>query len=689
LAPKRSRKALKPPLPAAYSVPDAVTATKTDAPIMQTPLSVQVVPQQVLQDQQVITIDEAVQNVSGVSQIANAGLQSGYTIRGFQTYEYYLDGVRVNTFFTPPQREMADIQQVEVLKGPASILYGRIEPGGLINLVTKKPLAVPYYELQQQIGSYGFYRTTMDMTGPVTPDGNLLYRFDAAYQNAQSFRDLDHNNHIFLAPRLHWAPTQDTQANFYLQYLHSRDPVDFGTPTLNNFVAPAPISRNYGTPDSQLNTNYDLRVGFNWTHAFTPSWSLTQRFDADFRDIPSMAVVPLGPDSATCTYISCPVPRIINGFPAVKTQDYYTSLDLTGHFNTFGVAHTLLVGGDYWLNHTFASNVLNFSVPSSDLFHPPFTGDLAYLQAFPDSASVGRTSQNWYGLYLQDQITLPYNIHLLAGFRYDNAGARNNTVTTVPLPTSATGTSLQEDAVKPRVGLLWQPIPQLSLYGNYVEGFGLANNPTPGQAPLPPTEARQWEAGMKTALLDGQLTATVAWFDIIKTNVATPSPDPILAAQGVQVATGAVRNTGVEFDIQGQILPELKLIGSFANINSKIIADNGGNVGNRLFAVPANSGSLWAVYEPQDATFKGLALGAGFYAQSDVEVDNANSFALPGYTTLKLMARYKFTVANTKVSFQVNANNLLDKVYYITGGNSFINTPGAPRSILGSIKIAF
>ncbi len=209
--------------PAAYSKPNAVTATKTDTPIMQTPVSVQVVPQQVLQDQQVVLIEQALQNVSGVYTIGNSGLQNVFTIRGFLANEYYLDGVRVNTVSGTPQRDLADIQQIEVLKGPASILYGRLEPGGLINLVTKQPQRTPSYDVQQQIGSFGFYRTTMDVTGPVTPDGALLYRFDGAYENAGSFIDLVHNDRVFVAPRLHWAPTQETQANFYLEYAHSSD----------------------------------------------------------------------------------------------------------------------------------------------------------------------------------------------------------------------------------------------------------------------------------------------------------------------------------------------------------------------------------------------------------------------------------------------------------------------------------
>jgi iron complex outermembrane receptor protein len=681
--------------PAAYSKPNAVTATKTDTPIMQTPVSIQVVPEQVLKDQQVIIIDQALQNVSGVYTLGGGEQQSGFTIRGFETYRYYLDGVPVDNRSTPATRETVDLQRIEVMKGPASILYGRLEPGGLINLVTKQPAATPYYAAQQQFGSFGFYRTTVNATGPVTPDNNMLYRIDAAYQNSDSFRDLAFHERVFLAPKLHWAPTQDTQANFYLQFFKARDATTFGIPLLGNFPAPVPLSRNYSESGTQNNTNYDIRVGFNWTHAFNPNWTLTQRFDADFRDeaFPA-AVLPLGVSLDNCTLLSCPVSRLVIG-NTTNTQFYYTNLDLTGHFDTFGLSHTLLVGGDYYAETRFKKNAITFSsVPSIDLFHPVHSGTLAYLLGNPDFADTRHAEQNWYGIYLQDQITLPYNFHLLAGFRYDNANLNDTRFTLIPGPLASTNPGNGE-AVKPRFGLLWQPIPQLSLYGSYVENFGLpsnAGNPVsagPGLSSVPASVATQWEAGMKTDLLDGRLSTTVAWFDIVKTNVATPDPDPVRAVQGYQVLTGAVRNRGFEFDTSGQLLPEVKLIGSFAYIDSKILKDNSGNIGHRLFAVPQLGGSFWAVYEPLWDAVRGLALGGGFFARSNVFLDNTNTVTLPSYTTVNLMARYAFTAWNTKLSFQLNVDNLFNKGYYLANSDNTAVQPGTPRTILGSLKVEF
>ncbi|MBM3553867.1 MAG: TonB-dependent receptor [Alphaproteobacteria bacterium] len=290
-------------------------------------------------------------------------------------------------------------------------------------------------------------------------------------------------------------------------------------------------------------------------------------------------------------------------------------------------------------------------------------------------------------------ITLPLNFHLLAGFRYDSA--RNTTSLMGVYPSySSTYNSTGADAVKPRVGLLWQPIPQLSVYGNYVEGFGFSNGISVNQTPLPPESARQYEGGVKVALLDDRLTATFAYFDIIKKNIRSPAPASGSGALSLSEVTGAVRNRGIEVDVQGQVFPELKIIGSYASIDSRIISDiaGGGVKGNRWWGVPRNSGSLWAVYEPQFEQLKGLAVGAGFVARGSVEVDRANSFTLPGYATVDMMARYSFEYLQNKVSLQLNVGNLLDKTYYFTSGTvgafgGFI--PGAPRNFKGSIKVDF
>ncbi|MBY6240322.1 TonB-dependent receptor [Methylosinus sp. Sm6] len=678
--------------PTAYRTESTSTATKTRTPIIETPVSVQVAPQQILRDQQIVVVDDALANISSVTPIPVGGLQSGFVVRGFETYKYYLDGVRVDNKFTTPRREMANVESVEVLKGPASILYGRLEPGGLINIVTKKPSVQEHYELQQQFGSYGFYRTTLGLTGPLTADKTLLYRFDAAYENSDSFRELTHTDRIFIAPKIHYEPMADFRANAYLEYQRGRSPLDFGSPYIGGRPTSVSITRNYGEAGSESYVKDDLRIGFDWSYDIDRNWTVSHRFDANFRDGVNNIMVPLWPSAASCSYASCPVDRIVNR-PAVQSQAYFTSFDVKGRFDTFGLTHNVLAGGDYYLDNYKIQRVFSFSAPSIDLFNPVHTGFPNYLYGNPDWAFSIDAGQNWYGFYFQDQIALPYDFHLLAGFRYDKAKMGATALDTVPAPATLTSMSSDNDAIKPRIGLLWRPIPQLSLYGSYVENFGLSpvvdGSTRPTVDLLAPTSARQWEFGAKTDLFDGRLTATVAWFDIVKNNIPTPSSDPVRAALGAQVSTGEARNRGWEFDVSGQVTSQIKVIGSYSYIDSTILKDNNGNVGHRLYGVPKSAGSLWAVYEPDFEALRGASFGAGFVARSSVQGNNANSFQIPGYAVVNLMARYSFLMSGLTVTAQLNVNNLLDKTYYLSPGDTIGILPGAPRSFLGSLKVEF
>jgi iron complex outermembrane receptor protein len=668
--------------PQAYRKVSTSTATKTDTPIMHTPLNVHVVPSQVLRDQQAVTIEDAAKNVSGAYSLPYGGLQGGWLIRGFHNYSYFQDGVRVNSFIAIPPRDLVDVQQIEVLKGPASILYGRTQPGGIVEVTTKMPEAEPHYAVEQIVGSFDSYITRLNSTGPVTDDKSLLYRFDVAYQNRGSFRDGLHDRHIWLAPKLLWQPSDDTSILFYFNFYGGRDAIDAGIPPLGRGVAPVPRSANYASTDMAFNSNSDIRFGYAFNHEFNSDWKIVHRFDINIRELGEPWVDIFRPNAATCTITTCRIGRDILDFRN-KEQNYFANLELIGRFDTFGLGHRVLVGADGYIANDHINYPANFgSTPSVQLFNPGYPVDLLPYARRPDWIENDHYRQSWYGVYVQDQITLPYDFHLLAGFRYD--GARNTNIFHYIMPAAAPDyISVGADALKPRVGLLWQPIPQLSVYGNYVENFGVTNGATTSNQPLAPEEARQWEGGVKLSLLEDRLTATAAYFDILKTNVRSP----VNASRSE--TTGAVRGSGAEFDIQGQITPEFKVIGSYAYTDSRIVsAVRGGAVGNHWYGVPRHAGSLWAVYEPQTEMLKGFAFGAGFVSRDHVAGDRANSFTLPGYTVVDLMSRYSFDYDQKKITLQLNVSNLLDETYYLT--QSFQGViPGYPRTFRGSLRMEF
>ena len=664
-----------------YNVTHAVTATKTDTPIMETPFSIQVVPQQVLQDQQTTRLDNALNNVSGVFANQSLSLFESFTIRGFDTFDYYREGTRFQSALTQTgRREMANLERIEVLKGPASILYGRIQPGGMINLVTKKPLEQSYYSIQQQVGSYDFYRTALDATSKLNESGSLLYRFNMSYENSGSFREFVQNDRAFFAPVVQWKLSERTQITFDGEYSKGKVRPDYGTVALGNRPASLPIERNLS--ESFAKADYTAVLGgFNWSHEFNSQWKIQHRAYLQTTKEDDRVVLPLALQADNET-----LDRFFAGFQGNKHKTYTTSLDVTGHFDTFGLTHRLLAGADYYQFKNTGTMVDNFAFPSINIFNPVHGGNPV---ADPADDFAFDLREKWFGLYLQDQVELPFHLHLLAGFRYDNAEITTDNT----FGGARTVSSSRQSAVTPRVGLLWQPIKELAFYGNYVEGFGVPNIGSLGVtgAPLRAETSQQWEAGIKTELLDGRWTATLSWFELTKQNVATGHPDPALAALGFSVQTGEARNKGVELDVAGEVLPGLDVIATYAYTDSEITQMNDGTVGNRFPNVPKHAGSLWTTYRFQEPRLQGWKVGAGLVARGERQGNRENDYQMPGYVLVNLMASYTMHVGPTRLTAQLNVDNLLGQEYFPSSagfGRSRIDI-GTPRFFLGSLKMEF
>ncbi len=353
-------------------------------------------------------------------------------------------------------REVANLERIEVVKGPASFLYGRDEPGGMINLVPKTPQATPYYSVQQQFGSYNLFRTTVDATGGLNQDGSLMYRLNFAYEDKGSFRQFVDNHHFFLAPVLQWRISDRTQITSEMEYKTGKYTPDYGFPAIGNRPANLPINRQLG--ESFSGAQYDeIMAGVHWSHAFNDNWEIKHRFYLQRTDEKDDVALPsvLQADNRT-------LDRFYAGFRNNKVDTYTTNLDLTGNFETFGIQHTVLMGGDYYNFRGRGLLIDNFNFPSVDIFNPIHGGTT--IRDPVDDFGYD-TKEEWFGLYFQDQIKLPYNVHVLAGFRYDNAKINTND-TFSGTTTSATS---KQDKISPRVGLLWQPIQAVSFYGNYVE----------------------------------------------------------------------------------------------------------------------------------------------------------------------------------------------------------------------------
>ncbi|PKM10178.1 MAG: TonB-dependent siderophore receptor [Gammaproteobacteria bacterium HGW-Gammaproteobacteria-3] len=658
-----------------YTVTNSSIATKTDTPIMETPLSIQVVPRAVLKDQQAFRIQDAVKNVSGVQQRDNDGYDN-FLVRGFDLGRLtFRNGIRIPLV----NLDFANIQQVEVLKGPASILFGRIEPGGMINAVTKRPQEEAYYSLEQRFGSYDFYRTEASATGALTDDKSLLYRFDLSYLDKNSYRDFVLNDRIFIAPSLTWRPSDSTEFNLSLDYFDEDRAFDTGQPAIGKNIGQLPINRQFAGQPGLVDNFESHVIDFNWSHKFNDQWQIRNGVVATFlnEDWNEIYSWVLNNDNRTVDRFSW--------FGGRNTNSQSVYLDLNGKFDTFGIKHNILIGGDYYSLEQAGTATDQF-VDSIDVFNPVFPNlDVNALRNGPKGFNSVEES-SWYGIYFQDQITLWDKLHILGGGRWDITTSGSGFSGTSLADAQVNFSDIEKNKFSPRVGILYQPWHWLSVYGNYVESIGAGNGGVSRTGtPFEPETAEQYEVGFKTELFDSRITSTVAFFHLTKDNILTP--DPI--NPNFRIATGRARSQGIEVDISGKITDELSLIGTYAWTDTKILQDNNGNQGNRLPLVALNSGSLWLKYDFQQAFLKGFSFGAGVFAADKRFGDSANSFSDGAYARVDMMAAYKFNIGPTRLTTQVNVNNVTDTEYFLLQGNRAQNLPAEPLTVIGSIRLEY
>jgi iron complex outermembrane recepter protein len=662
-----------------YRVPNSSTATGTDTPILETPFSVQVVPKEVIRDQQATSVEEALQNVSGITYSgSDGGRDTNIGIRGFGTGDVSIpllrDGFRqYGTFQGIP--EVANLEKIEVLKGPSSILYGQIEPGGILNLVLKKPLPEPFYELELQAGSQNRVQPRIDFNGPLTADGKVLARLSALYKHEDSFRGFDTPADRFsIAPSLTWKISDRTKVDFSLEYVRDSEPADFGITRFGTGVAPIPRNRPINNPDDSVTANF-LSLGYTFEHEFNDNWKIRN----GFRYL-----------RYTYDYSVLALPFIVNDAEVTRfyadqdgeANSYSLYTNIIGKFSTGSIKHTLTAGID--LNRTddriltlfdiANPSTINIFDPDYNLVPKPLRAD---LPPFADTKVISKR----LGVYIQDQVRLLDNLILVAGVRYDTITQKTSNIQTDFV---AGGETTQADsAFTPRLGLIYQPIKEVSLFANYSQSFNPSTRTTFLGTPLGAERGEGFEFGVKTELLNQKLLATLSYFNITKNNVAASDPNfPLFS-----IPVGQQRSQGIELDVAGEILPGWKIIGSYAYTDAKVSKDtNLDNIGKRLSGVAEHSMSLWTTYEIQKGTLKGLGFGAGLNYVGNRFGDVANTFEIGDY----LIGNAAIFYTRDRYRFALNFKNIAN-ANYIKGstGNEGGIDPGEPFTVIGSFSVKF
>ncbi len=672
-----------------FKTDESATATKMNIPLDEIPQGVGVANQALIQSQQDVAFADAAENISGVNRdVLLAGdVGNALTIRGLPLgifSNYYRDGF---PFDGMVPSDATDVDRVETLKGPASVLYGRASSGGIVNLITKEPQPATHFTFSFQGDRYGAVRPTFDVTGPVGSGEKLSYRLNAELADTSSFRNYFHDRRYFLAPALTWKPKRSTTIRFLIEYMHGSTITDYGIPALGDRPAPVPISSYYGEPWQHSHLQNETG-SVDVSHNLSSRWVVRSRFRATLTDWNYLdtSLGYLLPDNQTFTRYSEDT-----AYP-LRFYDWQT--DLTGILKTGSIEHNFLIGFEYGFQSVVQRGVFS-DAPSINLYNPDY-----FSQTFPGAAALatyffnpsfadyfpisGTTRLRTHGGYLQDQISLLPKLKLLAGVRFEGF---TQTYDELDYDTHNRQSNV---SVLPRIGITYQVLQPLSLYAGWSRSFSptLAAQFGPNGQAFSPEKGAQYEVGARTSELHGRLTSSLALYRIRTSNLLITNPGNPLAS----IQLGEVESRGVEFDTSGRILPGWNVTFAYAYNEATVVSDPVYPGGNSLQNAPRHSGSTWTVYEIQRGPFQGLSFGGGVQARSYRYVDPADDVILPGYARLDAAASYAFGPSHSdekRYRIAVNIQNLTNRLYYVSGNTPLDIFPGSPINVLTQLQIRY
>lgn len=687
-----------------------VSALRSGLKPMDTPQSVQVIGAEVITQQQAIRLSEVIKNANGVYVgSARGGAQESFFSRGYDMSANNMlkNGFRYNAGSIP---EVSGLEKVEFLKGGSALLYGNVAPGGILNLVTKTPSFHSGGEISMQAGSYAYYKPSIDFYGPLNK--HIAYRFTGSYENSDSFRDVVKNERLYVNPSFLFNVTDKTQITVQGDYLTADWTPDFGTGIIGKTILDLPRNSFYGALWSNGNTK-SASASVLLNHNFNDNWKLN--FNTSFQNYrrASKSTAQL---SNLDTYAT---PGDWNrGLVQNENaeQIFGDQLSLQGTFKTGSIKHQIFTGVDYE-NSLATANTFAFYDASGKVITiydkiNLFTYDpSAPTVAIPNSRSTQTvfTDTQRFGIYAQDLISFTEKIKLLAGLRWSwqESQATTHNLTKNPI-TITEGAKRLNNAFSPKIGLVYQPTKDMSLFASYSNSFTPNTGTTVDLKPLEPSIIDQYEAGIKKDFWRGALSTNLTVYQITNSNLVQTA---IYRADGtlninpidtnLRELSGQTKSKGVEIDVTSRPFAGLGINAGYSYNDMRYEKTSGLNgspiVGDRLARTPANTANLSFFYTVQTGLLKGISLGAignyignrvgGWNNQYDSTRPNGiwdREVPLDGYTTIDVSAGYEWK----KFSILCKLSNITNELNYTVHENYSVN-PIAPRQVLTSLKYKF
>lgn len=672
--------------------PASRSGTKSDTPFLDVPQTVDVVGRNVFSLEGARSLEDVLSNVAGVSPSVGDGQRDQVYIRGFvATYDEYVDGVRDSEMYF---RDLSNIEQVEVLKGPSAALYGRGSSGGLINRITRKPSDTPSGDISVTAGSWGDGRSEIDATGPLG-SSPLTYRFDGAAETSGGFRDEYFLQRLHLSPSLAWTPSRDARLLVQLDGLTDRRLDDLGVPALvgmpgSGFPGTAPdvpISAYYGSPDGRQ-ADYVLAQVFSATATYDQAIA----HDLSLHAVTRVEHYALDRNNVLPTGVFLPEGGVFDGDLSDvwvarsdrhilrHENDLFEQLEVSWEGAAAGVAHRVLLGTEL-ARQTANTNSLQYADAPVSLVDPVLTRRPA--DEAPSSHTFNAVAASTCGIYLQDQVTLAAQWKLLVGARADYFSVDQNG--RIAPYTALSNTSRK---ASPRVGLVWEASRHFSVYASASRSFqpaadGLSIAVT--SAALAPQETQSVEVGVKASLASDRLTATASVFDLER-DISETNP-----LSGALTNAGLQRSRGIEVSTSGRLSRAWNVTAAYTLLGARIV-DGGLDAagvdlnGRRPGLVPRSGASLFTTY----ALTGRFGIGAGAEAMGQRFTSNDDFVSIPGYATFAALAYFRAG----RWEARLRLDNLADKRYIDTAGEGTDATgqtvmPGAPRHVSATVMLRF